>query len=625
MRSCIEKGPATVKDFYRADELKYHGHGDQRGVARINFFEETKSSSAGGVTSLPNNKCGAQWKYPANCDTTNNTCQYYASWEYLGQKRGKDGVRFTIKTKESKYWTGIGFSKDKKMSQTDAIIGWVDPRSNRPFIMNTWVSGYSAPKLDQNQHITSASGSLIDGYTTLSFVRKRNTGEARDLAFTDEQCLYMMFITQGGGFDAVNKRTSKHLQTPVVSEEKICIRSCGPEPAEDEITTEPPIPGLTAYTMLIRITGLADSFKPPAEGSKEYEELSQQVADSLRREIAGQKGFHKLKLNSFVQNETKAIIAELTLKSIDSNTIEGSSARSLDSTPSPSLDMDKWEKVVKETLAKGRVGNLNVDPEFLVLQPQSLLSSRPNDDPEGNARTFFGLAETKLYVVVGCVAALILVALLQAVCTLYRSRSGQRGKEQLIPNQAWKDYSSANTNYAFEPFENDDKYNSTTSTAPLRDRPPSTPLRPTNPPPPRPGSAGMHHTTQHHPNGNGKMQQNGNKPSKMSQNGNGHHPPHKSPKHNNSAAQYYHETRSLQRPRGQYGYPGRPERATYSLPRGARGEPPPLSNTPQPDFYFMPSQRKYEGEVVRVYVDYRDRDRGMPGWEDKGRGRDELN
>jgi hypothetical protein len=24
----------------------------------------------------------------------------------------------------------------------------------------------------------------------------------------------------------------------------------------------------------------------------------------------------------------------------------------------------------------------------------------------------------------------------------------------------------------------------------------------------------------------------------------------------------------------------------------------------QPDFYFMPSQRKYSGEVVRVYVDY---------------------
>jgi hypothetical protein len=28
------------------------------------------------------------------------------------------------------------------------------------------------------------------------------------------------------------------------------------------------------------------------------------------------------------------------------------------------------------------------------------------------------------------------------------------------------------------------------------------------------------------------------------------------------------------------------------------------NGTDTPDFYFMPSQRKYSGEVVRVYVDY---------------------
>lgn len=70
-------------------------------------------------------------------------------------------------------------------------------------------------------------------------------------------------------------------------------------------------------------------------------------------------------------------------------------------------------------------------------------------------------------------------------------------------------------------------------------------------------------------------------------------------------------------------------RATYSLPRapGTRQSSPPpqlgyytqdrrnhrpkshgngnsQSTAQQPDFYFMPSQRKYSGEVVRVYVDY---------------------
>lgn len=79
------------------------------------FLDETKTSSNGGIQSLDNDKCGAQWKLPADCDINNNTCDYVASWEYLGQKRGKDSIRFTITTKQTKTWTGIGFSNDKKM------------------------------------------------------------------------------------------------------------------------------------------------------------------------------------------------------------------------------------------------------------------------------------------------------------------------------------------------------------------------------------------------------------------------------------------------------------------------------------------------------------------------------
>ncbi|XP_075986210.1 DOMON-like domain-containing protein nahoda isoform X2 [Anticarsia gemmatalis] len=597
--SGLERGTASTGDFYRQDELKYHGHGHQRGVASINFFEETKVSISGGIHPLPD-KCGGQWRLPADCDPTgktNITCQYVASWEYLGLKRGKDSVRFTITTTQSKYWTGIGFSDNKKMSQSDAVIGWVDTRTNRPFIMDTWVSGYSAPRVDQRQDLSKEAGSLIDGVTTLSFVRKRDTGDQKDLPFTDTQCLYMMFITQGGGFDPVNKRTSKHMTTPIVTDERVCIKPCGPEPTEEEITTEPILPGQTSYTMFIRITGLADSFKPPAPGSKEYDELSAQVVDNIAGEISRNKGYHGLIVNGFMQNETKAIIAELTLKSIESNTIEGSTGRALDSTPANSTEdkesgAERWEKVVKDTLAQGKVGNLNVDPEFLVFEPQSLLIARPTEEEPGNARSFFGLAETKLWVVVACVLALLLVALLQAACTLYRARaSATVNKEQLIPNSAWKDYSTSNTNYAFEAFDTSDKYNSTASTAPLRARA----ARPSDPPPPRPGSANLNG----HQNGKMTPKING---SNVAHGANGPHGPPQSgrhtPKHQNSAAQYYHETRSLQRPRdrhsqptGQYGYTGRPERATYSLPRGGRPEGPLSAH---PDFYFMPSQRKYE-------------------------------
>lgn len=137
-------------------------------------------------------------------------------------------------------------------------------------------------------------------------------------------------------------------------------------------------------------------------------------------------------------------------------------------------------------------------------------------------------------------------------------------QDHLIPNSAWKDYSTANTNYAFEAFEPEEKIkngNSRTSTLPSNN---------TNP-----------------------------------RNARDHR---RSPPTQPAPQPYVTDTRSLQRPRSmpyQHQYPGTQERSTLSLPRSAyerhRG---PAGPDMQPDFYFMPSQRKYSGEVVRVYVDY---------------------
>lgn len=71
------------------------------------------------------------------------------------------------------------------------------------------------------------------------------------------------------------------------------------------------------------------------------------------------------------------------------------------------------------------------------------------------------------------------------------------------------------------------------------------------------------------------------------------------------APNYMVDTRSLQRPRSAFQPgPGQLERNTLSLPRTTYDRNRPPQPDMQPDFYFMPSQRKYSGEVVRVYVDY---------------------
>lgn len=139
----------------------------------------------------------------------------------------------------------------------------------------------------------------------------------------------------------------------------------------------------------------------------------------------------------------------------------------------------------------------------------------------------------------------------------------------MIASNAWKDYASgANTNFAFEAFETEEKA----------------------PPPPVSSLPRPREMTS-----NGSMGMNGHDgvdgPNRMV-----------GPR----------ATYSLPRAPGarhsapiQHGYYTQDRRDHYGRPKSLHN---PTGNattqTNQPDFYFMPSQRKYSGEVVRVYVDY---------------------
>lgn len=109
-RSGLESGDAKVKDFYRSDELKYHGK-KNRGVLNLNFHEEVNQaigSAAGDTLDF----CGGEWKYPRTCSASNNDCEYIARWEF---DENLDAVNFTITTTDVDHWTGIGFSDNPQM------------------------------------------------------------------------------------------------------------------------------------------------------------------------------------------------------------------------------------------------------------------------------------------------------------------------------------------------------------------------------------------------------------------------------------------------------------------------------------------------------------------------------
>lgn len=301
--SGLEKEAASMRDFYQPDELKYHGHKSQRGVAQINFFENTKpkpgtqsnSTEVDTSANLLDNNCEGHWKYPRTCQPEKFNCEYYASWQTIG--RG-DEFRFRIQTTNTKTWTGIGFSDDEKMSQTDAVIGWVD-QTGKAFLMDTWITGYTKPRLDENQNIYNISGRTENGVTTLEFQRKRDTNDRDDLAFTEDKCLYLMFPVVGGRFNAVNKKMSKHEQTPVVTDSRICIKSCGRELYDNSVSQVEKVPSQLAYAVSVKLMNLAESFESPQKGTPEFDSLASQIANSMGGVLSHIPGYKQTEVSTF--------------------------------------------------------------------------------------------------------------------------------------------------------------------------------------------------------------------------------------------------------------------------------------------------------------------------------------
>ena len=177
----------------------------------------------------------------------------------------------------------------------------------------------------------------------------------------------------------------------------------------------------------------------------------------------------------------------------------------------------------------------------------AIVVSQVNGFEEGRAedtRGWLAMSATKLYILGGCVLALVLIVLLQATCTLVRPRrSPPAKKEQLITSaSAW---SAANTNYAFD----------------VTDYKQQPPMQMQKVPAPMDPRYGVPRSTYSLPR------------------------------------TVMAERMVAAAPAGYYTH----DRRAAHAQQQHRGQHP---NGLQPDFYFMPSQRKYSGEVVRVYVDY---------------------
>lgn len=95
--SGLEAETPSIPDFYRPDELKYHGRRN-RGTTSLNFYEEEKRDLNDG-TDLT--YCGNEFKYPTSCSRKVTYRAFHiffplglSTIEYLLPSKGSDTLNY---------------------------------------------------------------------------------------------------------------------------------------------------------------------------------------------------------------------------------------------------------------------------------------------------------------------------------------------------------------------------------------------------------------------------------------------------------------------------------------------------------------------------------------------------
>ncbi|WKX94172.1 hypothetical protein Q1695_011439 [Nippostrongylus brasiliensis] len=162
--------------------------------------------------------CYGDFRYPPGC----SDCDYKLSWNYVDES---DEVEFSLETKlMQNSWTGVGFSNEGSMVNADMMI--IKSFNGALSLHDMYSEGYGAPTKEDQQDLYTPNviGTHANGVLRAQFVRKSDTGDKFDKSFS-AGCWKMMFPVSGGKLDESGNITA-HIETPLVTDKKVCIRSC---------------------------------------------------------------------------------------------------------------------------------------------------------------------------------------------------------------------------------------------------------------------------------------------------------------------------------------------------------------------------------------------------------------
>ena len=271
--------------------------------------------------------------------------------------------------------------------------------------MDSWLRAYEAPPLDPSQNLQNMSAWRENGITTLRFSRKRLTGDNRDFQFSDTNCPYLIFPVMGGVFNAVNKRIRKHEITPIISDRRVCIRSCKPSTTptvpistgakqdsdhtvkafEESDTKEMPTSPTTSLTTQMptnqEIEEISDNLyriemKFPGiwkqslkhKNSNEYKSMITNIKNQMQTELnKNYPTFSKISVNELtsVETESNSVIAniDLAVKPMDDQTQE--------------VEASLLSSALNAIISDQQLGELKVDPKYLVVARKEGMSEMP--------------------------------------------------------------------------------------------------------------------------------------------------------------------------------------------------------------------------------------------------------
>jgi hypothetical protein len=230
---------------------------------------------------------------------TPNTLDVFKNGDYIFNW-SIDETDLTIKVDldvKTTGWVGFGLSKEGQMSNSDTVMCYYSTSQSKAVCVDGWADSRNAPPSDESlggvDNLSEVSGSVADGTTKISFTRKLDTGDSKDLAIEKGKEMNVIFSYREDGSPETEE--GKFLQHSDYSSKKIVLYG-------EDSTSDSSIETNNEDTWAMEIK--YDSYEVPADMTTytcKFYDLNTLVSKQTNKE--DNVTYHAIRIEPIVENE----------------------------------------------------------------------------------------------------------------------------------------------------------------------------------------------------------------------------------------------------------------------------------------------------------------------------------